>query len=44
MRSVKEILANEKFQAYKKNDFAFEGFVLIGFLHLRESKRTCSVL
>lgn len=34
MRSIKEILANEKFQADKKNDFAFEGLVLIGFLHL----------
>lgn len=28
MRSVKEILANEKFQVDKKNDFTFEGLVL----------------
>lgn len=40
MRSVKEILANEKFQADKKNDFAFEGLVLIGFLHLPGIKKS----
>lgn len=40
MRSIKEILANEKFQADKKNDFAFEGLVLIGFLHLPGIKKS----
>lgn len=40
MRSVKEILANEKFQADKKNDFTFEGLVLIGFLHLPGIKKS----
>lgn len=40
MRSVKEILANEKFQANKKNDFAFEGLVLTGFLHLPGIKKS----
>lgn len=40
MRSVKEILANEKFQADKKNDFAFEGLVLTGFLHLPGIKKS----
>lgn len=44
MRSVKEILANEKFQASKKNDFAFEGLVLTGFLHLPGIKKAYSVL
>lgn len=40
MRSVKEILENEKFQADKKNDFAFEGLVLTGFLHLPGIKKS----
>ena len=40
MRSIKEILANEKFQADKKNDFAFEGLVLTGFLHLPGIKKS----
>lgn len=40
MRSVKEILANEKFQANKKNDFPFEGLLLTGFLQLPGIKKT----
>lgn len=40
MRSIKEILANEKFQADKKNDFAFEDLVLTGFLHLPGIKKS----